>query len=171
MRATFLRASWGVVFCTLLGTGASAAVGICSFYQDAYRNEIRPKIQGGVPFELMSVVIDDDHLVSKKAIRIVYNLWDEIVMLKSGEHVVARFALSNGEAELCKYLEISDELKAGHKYKFRILLNPMWAERMTRLQVASDHDTQGSKIVEINWQKLAGEMPSEKTLLEKELAR
>ena len=157
----------------LMGTSsrAIASLGVCSLYQDAYRSEIRPKIQAGVPFELMSVVIEDGNLIYKKAIRIVYNLWDELVMLKSGDQILARFALTNADTELCKFLEISEELKAGRKYTFRILLNPMWAERITRLQIASDHTASNSKIMGINWQKLAGEMPSEKTLLEKEIRR
>ncbi len=145
---------------------AQATVGVCSFYQDAYRGEIRPKIQAGVPFELMSVVIEDDNLIYKKAIRVAYNLWDELVMLKSGDQILSRFALTSGETELCKFLEISDELKSGHKYSFRILLNPMWGERITRLQISSSN-----RIVGINWKKLAGEMPSEKILLQKEIRK
>jgi hypothetical protein len=150
---------------------AQAAVGVCGFYSETYRDEIRPKIQAGVPFELMSVVLADGAIVDKRALRIAFNLWDEIITLKVGEKTIARIPLAAGASEVCKYLELDEELTSGRRYTYRLLLNPLWAERIMRLEVASAGAADNGRMVGVNWHKIASEMPSDKVLLEKELAK
>lgn len=160
------------LLCALgLALEARGGVGVCGFYRDAYKTEIKSKIQAGVPFELMSAIFADGSLVEKKAVRVSFNLWDEIVSLKSGDQPLARFPFSDGENQLCKHLEVGDSLSNGRHYTYRLLLNPLWGERITRLQVASEGSVESGKIMGINWRKLATEMPSDKVLLEKDLQR
>jgi len=152
--------------------GTQGTLGICGFYRDAYQGEILKKINAGIPFELMSTVFEDGNLVYKKAVRVSLNLWDDVVTLRSGDQVLSKFYLKDGVSEVCKQLEIEDtDLKPGRKYVFRILLNPMWSERMTRLQVTTGRELESQHLIGIDWKKLAETMPSEKVLLEKEIQK
>ena len=153
-----------LVLCALgLTPAAQGSVGVCGLYRDAYQAEIKAKIQGGVPFELMSAVFVDGKLVDKRAVRIAFNLWDEVVTVKDGDRTLGRFSMPSADGELCKYLDL--DARKGH-YTYRLLLNPLWGERITRLQVANEGTHEG--IMGINWRKLAGEMPSDKILIERE---
>ena len=150
-----------------IAPGAQAAIGVCDFYRDAYQGEIKAKIQAGVPFELMSVIVSQGQVVEKKAVRVAYNLWDEVITVKAGEQTLARIPVANGASEVCKYLEL--EAPAGRS-TYRLLLNPLWAERVARLQVAAGESDSG-RLVGINWHKLASDVPSDKVLLEREITR
>jgi hypothetical protein len=154
-----------------LSLKAQAEMGLCALYRETFQSEIKTKIQAGVPFELMSALFVDGKLIDKKAIRVAYNLWDEVVTLKAGEQTVARFPMAKAATEVCKYLELETPMPPGSKCTFRLLLNPLWAERITRLQVTSQSSSESARIMGINWRKLANEMPSDKVLLEKEMQR
>jgi len=148
---------------------AQGKVGVCSIYQDAYKNEIKAKIRAGIPFELMSALFEDGALVAKKVIHINFNLWDEVLTMKANDHLLGKISLIDAAEQLCKFLEIPETLKSGRRYTYRLLLNPMWGERMARLQLSTGHDLDNKRLIGINWKKLAEEMPSDRVLLEKEV--
>lgn len=148
---------------------AQGKVGVCDFYREVYQSEIKPKIQSGIPFELMGVLTEDGSLIARRVIHINFNLWDERVTMKSEDRVLAKVELKESGSMLCRHLEMSEPLKRDKKYVYRLLLNPMWGERMARLQVFSGADLAQGRIIGINWRKLADEMPSDKILLEKEV--
>ncbi|MEK6705426.1 MAG: hypothetical protein AABZ06_06535 [Bdellovibrionota bacterium] len=148
---------------------AHGKVGVCSIYQDAYQNEIKTKIRAGIPFELMSALFEDGALISKKVVHVNFNLWDEVLTLKSDDHLLGKISLADAPGLLCKFLELPEALKSGRHYTYRLFLNPMWGERMARLQISTGHNLDNKRLVGINWKKLAEEMPSDKILLEKEV--
>lgn len=144
---------------------------VCGVYGEAYQKEILPKIQAGVPFELMSALFEDGKLTQKKVVHISYNLWDEVITVKSAGKTAGKFPLKVGVTELCRHLDWEEPAKSGHKQVVRLLLNPLWSERITRLQMSTGGEPNSKRMIGINWQKLADEMPSEKVLLEKEISQ
>ncbi len=161
---------WVALGATGLSLEAQGKVGVCGFFEMAYRGEIRPKIETGVPFEIMGALFEENVLVNKKVVHVQFNLWDEIVTLKSEDRVIARASPKDAENVLCGSLEFEDPLKSGKKYTYRLLLNPLWGERLTRLQITAGGRRPGAAgIIGIDWKRLVQEMPSDKVLLQKEL--
>lgn len=150
-----------------LTSSAWAGVGVCGFYKKTFETEIVPKIQAGVPFELMATLFEDGHLIAKKVVHLKYNLWDEVVTLRAGEQILGNLVMSKIQDGLCEHLEITESPKPSRKYTYRLLLNPMWGERMARLKASTG--TENFRIMGINWKTLADDMPSEKILLEKDV--
>ena len=147
-------------------------IGVCGLYAHAFQSGIKTQIESGIAFELMSALFEDGSLIFKKVVHVSYNLWDELVLVKSSDRVLGKFSLKDGRTELCKYLEIEEvDLKHGQRYTYRLLLNPMWSERMTRLQFSAGNGVGigHNRLIGINWQKLAREMPSDSILIEKEI--
>ncbi len=82
------------------------------------------------------------------------------------DEVMGKYPIQEVADRICSALTLSTESKA--KYKMRLLLNPMWADRMARLNLTTHTDLENKKLIGINWSKIAQEMPSEKVLLEVE---
>jgi hypothetical protein len=79
--------------------------------------------------------------------------------------------LKSGASQICKHLtvETAEAIPHGTKIKVRLLLNPMWSERLARLHLSTRADLENKKLIGIDWKKIAEEMPSEKVLMGKEL--
>lgn len=153
----------------LMGPGAHA-VSTCGNENGAYQKEILSKVQAGIPFELMSAVFLEKNLISKKVIRISYNLWDEVVTLENLDQGVKKLPLEKSLDEICSLLQIrTSDLGPGKKYVFKLLLNPMWSERITRLKISTAGELENRRLVDVNWKRISEEMSSEKVLFETEL--
>jgi len=170
---------WKAIILLLLSASVEAKSNdnrFCGLFGEVYQHSVRKRILSGIPFELMGALFgtgsEQGMLLGKKSVHITYNLWDELILVRSGEKILGRFSIDDGRKELCKFLEIGmgvPGVVSGKKYRFRLLLNPMWNERMARLQIATSVELENRRLVDINWKKIAEDMPSEKVLMEEEL--
>ena len=167
-----MRVRWiPTILCVLGITADAASFRPCEVDPRVYLREIAPKIEMGIPFELMAVLIPLDAKVlgpgrDRSVVHISPNLWDEVVTIRVNKKVMGKYPIQEVADRICSALTLSTESKA--KYKMRLLLNPMWADRMARLNLTTHTDLENKKLIGINWSKIAQEMPSEKVLLEVE---
>ena len=72
----------------------------------------------------MVVLKDGEEIVAKKASHVQYDLWDEIVVVKSGDRVTGRMTLKDAPEKLCQALEIKDgvSLPSGKKVRLSCCL-------------------------------------------------
>lgn len=157
-------------FCGFVCSEAKT-IKICDLNPGIYSKEILPKIESGIPFELMVILLMNDQMIERKMIHISNNLWDEIITIKSDQKTFRQFPLSQGFNQICNFLSMDTPAKLvpHSRVKVRLLLNPMWPERLARLHLSTRADLENKKLIGIDWKKIAEEMPSEKVLLEKEL--
>lgn len=150
-----------------LGIATTAkALDVCSAYSRIHEREIIPRIKSGIPFQLLSVAADG-HESFRRIVRIDYDLWNETL----GVEVIGRqretCVVKDAIVMICRALSFP-EASAGHKYQYRLLLNPVLGEGLRRLR---EHGDSRSGLLEINWDRLAKDLDTEKTLVESELSQ
>jgi len=131
----------------------------CPAFKTVTASQIVPKIESGIPFELMMFVDDGKKVLCRQVIHVEYKLWEEKVILTQKEKIVAEFPFPESVEKLCKVFECPSVGKAVH---VRLLFNPLWAGRLARLQVSS------GKLVSVNWDQIEKELPAESLLYDKE---
>jgi hypothetical protein len=158
-------------FLLLFALSADAKTnGLCEAYPNIYKQDIEKRIQSGIPFELMSVVFSENEILEKRVIHVSYDLWDEIISIKTSNQRITKVPFDRGQSELCKHLEVDgNNPPQKKKYKLRLLLNPLWSNRVARLKISTYAELESKKFIDVNWDKIAEEMPSEKILLEMDL--
>jgi hypothetical protein len=158
------------LLCSSLSNAASLP--LCEIDKSLYQKEIVPKILSGIPFEVMAVIFSEqngptrsDSNSSRRVLHISYNLWDEVITLNTNTEDRKTFPLAQGASKICRALTLETSVSTG---VVRLLLNPMWSERITRLHLSVRSDLENKKLIGIDWKKIAEDMPSEKILFERE---
>lgn len=144
---------------------------ICHHLSQVYRSGILPKIMKGLPFELMATIEQNRSTIFKKILYIQYDLWDEIVTGKDQGQIVFRIAIAQVENPLCQALAPSptDGKEITGKFRYSVMVNPMWEGRLARLK-SSLLDTTKMKIIKINWNNMLYQLPAEEILIDQEFS-
>ncbi len=140
------------------------ALDVCPAYAPIHEKEILPRIKSGIPFKLLSLAADRK-TPHRRIVRLEYDLWDETLLIEIIGRSKSKSTLKDAQGEICKALSIPEGEK-GQVYTYRLMLNPVLGEGLTKLKEKGE-ESQG--LLEINWDRLAKDLETEKTLIESEL--
>lgn len=148
---------------TLLAASPAAALDVCKLYTPIHEKDVLPRIKSGIPFKLLSLAADEQHTY-KKVVRIEYDLWSENVTIEiigSGKKTTP---LTASLDPLCEALSLPE--LHGKNIRYRLMLNPALGEGLQKLKAKGGEK---SGLLEIDWNRLAKDLDTEKTLIESEI--
>lgn len=140
------------------------ALDVCPIYGSVHEKEIIPRIRSGIPFKLLSIAADANEAY-RRIVRIEFDLWNETVAIEVIGKSRETSTLKDAPSKICHALSLPELLK-GHRYKYRLMLNPVLGEGLQQLKEKTDGR---SGLLEIKWDRLAKDLETEKTLIESEL--
>lgn len=148
----------------LLSGSPASALDVCALYTPIHDKDILPRIRSGIPFKLLSLAADESN-TTKKVVRVEFDLWSENLTLEviGGEKRSTTLALA--PQALCESISLPDI--QGKSIRYRLMLNPALGESLQKLKPKSEGK---SGFLEIDWERLAKDLDSEKTLIESEIS-
>lgn len=152
------------LLCLLSGT--AMALDVCPQYSSIHEKEIMPRIRSGIPFKLLSIAADDNNSF-RRIVRIEFDLWNETLNIEVLGRGKTKSSMKDAAKDICQALSLT-EASVKHKYQYRLMLNPVMGEGLQRLK---DKGEGRSGLLEINWERLAKDLETEKTLIDSEITQ
>jgi hypothetical protein len=163
------RVAMGIL-ALLIAKPTWASKAACERERDAYEKHILPRIKGGVPFELIALAQKGEATLASRQLRLRYDLWDEVLFISAANSPQARCQKANTWACLCNQLDITRSIATGERYRFKILVDPLWQGRVERLAQATGKVLSQGTFLEMNWSEIVRKMPSRNIAVDVEVA-
>lgn len=161
--------SWNLTALCLLsgvGMGRAMALDICPQYGPIHDKEILPRIKSGIPFKLLSIAADDNNSF-RRIVRIEFDLWNETLNIEVLGKGKTKSSMKDAAKDICNALALT-EAGDHRKYQYRLMLNPVMGEGLQRLKEKGEGR---SGLLEINWERLAKDLETEKNLIDSEITQ
>lgn len=152
-----------ILVLALWAAGTAQAIDVCSVYAGVHEREIANRIRSGIPFKLLSIASDGQNTY-KRIVHIEFDLWTELLTIEILGRSREASNLKEASNKICRSLSFS-EAASGRKYRYQLFLNPLLGEGLKRLKASRQTD---SGLVQVNWDRLARDLETEKVLINKE---
>ena len=155
-----------MLFVLLLCAAAPArALDLCPAYRTIHDRVVVEKVRSGIPFKLLGIATDGN-ATFRRIVHVEFNLWDEKLTVETlgGQRVTC--TLAQASEKICQALSFP-EVPAGRAYRYQLLLNPVLGDKLSRLK---ENGGKGAGLLQVNWQRLAKDLETERVLLDEEVA-
>lgn len=144
--------------------GTAKALDVCSAYSGIHDREITNKVRSGVPFKLLSIASDGQNTY-RRIIHIEFDLWSELLTVETIGQSRESSNLKEAANKICRALSFA-EAPLGRQYRYQLLLNPLLGDGLKRFKSSGQT---GSGLLQVNWDRLAKDLETEKVLIDREL--
>lgn len=158
-----------LLLCSLKGYGNNTADTWCN--KEAvkeFSQKLEMEVQKGITVELVGVVSQKDQLLCRKSISLTYDLWDEVVRIipaLESQKTLKISALKESICQMTYCLALNQKVQG--PTRFRILLNPLWEERVARVLKLNPNIEQ-TQLIRLNAKSIASELPKDIVIYDKE---
>jgi len=134
----------------------------------SFSQKLETEVKKGISVEVVGVVSQNDQLLCKKSLSLTFDLWDEVVRITPFLSTKRSLKLTELKESICHATFcITDEQKVIGKLRFRILLNPLWENRVAKV-LQLNPNIEKMQLIRLNAKSIAKELPNEIIIYDKE---
>ncbi len=99
-----------------------------------FSHKLETEVKKGITVELVGIISQKDQLLCRKSISLTYDLWDEVVRVVPVFNSQKSLKISELKESICQLTYcLASAQKIQGPSRFRILLNPLWEERVAKV--------------------------------------
>lgn len=154
---------------TMPSSPAFGASPFCTTLGHHFDREIRPKIEKGIPFDVVFLFREAKRGTCKTVVNLRYDLWQETVRSNKNGVSSPPQSMEKARQHLCE-IAVCEGLKsesAGRAVQVKVLLNPLWDGASKHLIRTKQNSM--IRFFKLEWDELSQELPKDLEIINEEV--